>query len=160
MTVFSLRTLEACLQKVVSVTTEEIETGNDNPSLNGLYVFRDGDGEKIMWGPEPVRYEFHDVSTVADADQIQFLCPLCYAKNGGSVGTHSVFVTFAGRNVPDEAGSRDSDGKPSRWSASGSAIDDLVLTPSILLGAKQKPEHGCHWHGFVGSNGIPPGHAG
>jgi hypothetical protein len=153
-----LRTLEARLQKVVAVSTSEVE--RDDPKLRGLYVFRDEGGEKFMWGPNPVRYEFHDVASVAEADQVMFLCPACFAKNGGPVGTHSVMVTFEGRDVPGVAGSRDAEGKPSRWRASGSTVDDLVLTPSILLDAKRKPDEGCHWHGFVGSSGIPPGHAG
>lgn len=155
---FSLRQLEARLQKVVAVTTSEIE--QDDPDLRGKYVFRDEDGEKFMWGPHTHRYEFHDVQTLSEADHITFLCPKCFAENSGAGGTHSIMVTFTGRNVPDEAGTRDSDGKPSRWSASGTSIDDLVLTPSILLDAKRKPEVGCHWHGFVGSSGILPGHAG
>lgn len=155
---FPLRLLEAELNKTVAVTTDEIEQEDGN--CKGQYVFRDGDGEKFMWGPTPVRYEFHTVQTVAEADNIFFLCPLCFARNGGATGTHSVHVSFAGRAVPDEASTRDSTGKPSRWSASGSTIDDLVLSPSILLDASRKPEEGCHWHGFVGSSGIPPGHAG
>src|ERR1700674_5100465 len=144
---FPLRQLEGQLQMVVTVTTAEIE--QEDPSLKGQYVFRDDDGHKFMWGPTPQRYEFCPVQTVAEADHVVFLCPACFAKNGGAVGTHSVMVTFAGRNVPDEAGCRDADGKPSRWNASGTSIDDLVLTPSILLDAKRKPTEGCHWHGFV-----------
>lgn len=155
---FSLRQLEAQLEKVVTVTTSEIE--QDDAGLRGQYVFRDSDGEKFMWGPKPERYEFHNVNSLAEADHIMFLCPLCFAKNGGAKGTHSVMVTFAGRNVPAEAGTRDADGKPSRWTARGSSLDDLVLTPSILLDAKRKAADGCHWHGFIGSSGIPPGHAG
>ncbi len=156
---YPLRELNARLQKVVTVTTEEVE--QEVPPCIGLFVFRDEDGQKLMWGPRPLRYQFHNVDTVAEADQLTFLCPECFAKNGGSKGTHSVMVTLAGRSVPDEAGSRDNTGKPSRWTVqSGTTIDDLVLTPSILLGAGQPAEQGCHWHGFVGSSGIPAGHAG
>lgn len=153
MTSISLRMLKAKLQKVVAVTTTEI--GPD-----GKYIFRDETGEAFMWGPNPTRYEYHNVETVAEADHIMFLCPLCFTKNGGPQGTHSVMVTFAGRTVPDEAGTRSHDGKASRWNVSGTSLDDLVLTPSILLDAGHKVEGGCHWHGFVGSSGIPPGHAG
>lgn len=149
---YPLSQLDGRLQKVVAVTTQEIE--KENPRLLGQYVFRDDDGNKFMWGPTPVRYQFENVNTVAEADQIMFLCPACFAKNHGDVGTHSVLVSFAGRNIPDEAGSRNSQGKPSRWTATGNNLDDLVLTPSILIGLP------CQWHGFVGSSGIPPGHAG
>lgn len=157
MTHFPLSQLEAKLYKVVTVTTTEIEQDDES---KGMYVFRDKDGAKFLWSPRPYSYEDHRVQTVAEADEIMFLCPLCFARNGGAVDTHQVLVTFAGRNIPEEAGSRDADGKPSRWTASGTSLDDLVLTPSILLDAKRKAEDGCHWHGFVGSSGIPPGHAG
>lgn len=154
---FPLRQLEAQFEKVVPNTTTEVETDGD---LKGQYVWRDEKGEGFFWSPTPTRYEFHDVASLAEADMITFLCPLCFAKNGGAEGTHSVMVSFSGRNIPDEAGTRDASGKPSRWAASGTGLDDLVLTPSILLDASRKPEDGCHWHGFVGSSGIPPGHAG
>lgn len=156
--IYPLRQLKAQLSKCVAVTTTEIET--DDGDCKGQFVFRDEDGHKFMWGPNNVRYEFHDVETVAEADEVTFLCPLCFERNAGSGGTHYVMVTFEGRNVPDVAGTRNSTGKPSRWSASGNTIDDLVLAPSILLDAGRASDKGCHWHGFVGSSGIPPGHAG
>jgi len=152
---YSLRQLNGHLLKTVTVTTTEIE--RDGPSW--LYAFRQPDGHKFMWGPRNYRYEFHPVETVVEADTVSFKCPLCFAKNNGKYA-HGVMVTFAGRDVPEDAGSRDSSGQPSRWNASGTTVDDLVLTPSILLDASQPPDRGCHWHGFVGSNGIPPGHAG
>lgn len=153
MTPIPLRTLEAELSKLVIVVSTERDE-------KGLYVWRGSDGQAYKWGPSDKSYEFHPVATVAEADELTFLCPLCFEKNGGAAGTHSVFVTFAGRNVPDEAGSRDHTGKPSRWNASGRTVDDLVLTPSIALDASRPADKGCHWHGFVGSSGVPPGHAG
>lgn len=135
------------MKTVIIVSTEK--------DAEGKYVFHGDDGKPFMWGPQPERYEYHRVQIVAEADQVSFLCPLCFAKNGGAVGTHRVMVSLAGRNIPDAAGSRDHTGKLSRWNVSGTTIDDLVLTPSILLHGP-----GCGWHGFVGSNGIPPGHAG
>ena len=162
MTHYPLRTLKAEIYKVVTVYTTEIEDGSDgDEDCKGKYVFRDETGDKFLWSPNNYRYEHHPVKTLAEADHIGFLCPKCYEKNGGPKGTHMVMVTFADRNVPDDAGSRDSDGKPSRWKiVAGTGLDDLSLTPSILLDAKQKPEFGCHWHGYVGSNGIPAGSAG
>lgn len=157
---YTLRQLEAEISKCVTVTTTEIENDRTDDCF-GKFVHRDANGEKFMWGPTPIRYEFHRVETIAEADEIMFLCPKCFEKNGGSVGTHSVMVTFAGRNVPDEAGSRDSSGKPSRWTiVGGTTLDDLCLTPSILLDNGRPADQGCHWHGFVGSSGISPGFAG
>lgn len=155
---YPLRQLDAEFYKTVKVTTDEKETEGEHKDM---FVFRDQEGCKWMWSPRPYRYEHHAVQTAATADQIQFLCPACFARNRGAVGTHRVFVSFAGRDLPEDAGSRDSNGQPSRWQVvNGDTLDDLVLTPSILLGADEPVDHGCHWHGFVGSSGIPPGHAG
>lgn len=76
--------------------------------------------------------------SVADAVAIDFLCPGCFAKNGGPVGTHHLRVHFAGR-----------DGVPAgrnTWQVSGSTVHDITLQPSIVSEAGQ----GCvGWHGFV-----------
>lgn len=152
---FTLIQLKARLQKVIIITTDEID--QDDGACKGMYVWRDNIGEKYFWSPRPVRYCYENVETLTEADHIIFLCPKCFAKNGGSVGTHMVMVTFTGRNVPDDAGSRGKSG-PTRWSASGTGLEDLVLRPSILLDESLPAEQGCHWHGFVGSNGVMPGH--
>lgn len=105
----------------------------------------------IQWGGFPTE-EVHNVDTLAEAQGIWFLCPVCFTKNGGAIGTHSVDVTFEGRGATEKQGSHDHTGKPSRWNVSGTGYDDLVLTPSILL-----TPPGCGWHGFIGSSGVPPG---
>ncbi|MBI1214153.1 MAG: hypothetical protein GC190_22040 [Alphaproteobacteria bacterium] len=110
---YPLRQLEARLQKVVTVISTEIE--QDDPKLKGQYVHRDSSGDKFLWGPTPEMHKFHNVESVAEADHIMFLCPACFAKNGGAKGTHQVMVTFAGRNVPEPAGTHDANGQPSRW---------------------------------------------
>lgn len=75
----------------------------------------------------------HRVETVAEADGVMFLCPACYARNGGEVGTHSILVWIAGRAVPAEE-------RPlPRWDASGTKIDDLTLSPSINLHPGREP---------------------
>lgn len=93
------------------------------------------------------------VDTLAEADGLIFLCPLCFAKNGGAVGTHGVAIPFP--NAPDGQYIRGRDGSTPKWRVvGGSTLDDLQLAPSIqLLG------DGCNWHGFVGSSGVPPGEA-
>jgi uncharacterized protein DUF6527 len=78
------------------------------------------------------------------AQGIWFLCPVCFAKNGGPVGTHMVEVSFSGRGVPDDRGSHGENGEPTRWNLSGSGYNDLTLTPSIWLKGG-----GCGWHGFI-----------
>lgn len=90
-----------------------------------------------------------------NAQGILFLCPLCFVKNNGSVGTHSVVISFADRNVRENEGSMNDEGKPSRWNIiGGSGLDDLQLSPSIHLKGSD-----CGWHGFIGNSGVPPGHA-
>lgn len=82
-------------------------------------------------GPSP--------DSMADAQGVLFLCPVCYQANGGAVGTHSVLCWFRGRDVPDS----ETPG-PGRWNASGATFDDLSLSPSVHLSGA-----GCGWHGFV-----------
>jgi len=85
----------------------------------------------------------HTVDQIADADGVWFLCPKCYAANGGPMGTHAVLCWFVGR-VPDDA-----EPKPGRWTPSGTGLGDLTFvpsegrTPSVALLA------GCSWHGHV-----------
>lgn len=105
----------------------------------------------IQWGGFPCE-EIHTVDSIAEAQGIWFLCPKCFEANAGRVGTHSVEVTFSGKGATDVQGSHNLAGQPSRWGMSGTCFDDLVLTPSILLAGSR-----CGWHGFVGSNGAPPG---
>jgi hypothetical protein len=87
------------------------------------------------------------VPDLGQAEGIVFLCPACFVRNNGAVGTHALEVTFAGRGVPDEKGSRNSTGGPSRWAAAGSSYDDLTLDPSILINPAEPACSG--WHGWI-----------
>ena len=105
--------------------------------------------------PRFIRHETRDggefsvpVDTLADAQSVEFLCPVCFAKNGGAVGTHLVIVTFAGRGSADHQGSQSRNGGPSRWTVSGTGFDDLTTTPSV------DTTPGCTWHGFITSGQI------
>jgi hypothetical protein len=105
--------------------------------------------------PEWVRYETKadgynsvrewtiPVNSLSEAQGMWFLCPACFKANNGSVGTHSIDVTFSGRGALDSQGSHGKTDKPTRWNVSGSGFDDLTLAPSILI------EGGCKWHGFI-----------
>lgn len=80
-------------------------------------------------------------ATLAEADGVLFLCPLCFVRNNGPVGTHAVLCWFQGRPaVPPDATPG-----PGRWQVAGSGIDDLTLSPSVHLSG----EGGCQWHGYV-----------
>lgn len=84
---------------------------------------------------------WRQVDTLAEADGIMFLCPKCFAANGGPIGTHSVICWFLNR-VPD-----DLPPMPGRWIPGGTGLHDLTFTgpsaASILLTG------GCNWHGFI-----------
>jgi hypothetical protein len=83
------------------------------------------------------------VEALEQAQCVWLLCPKCFLKNGGEVGTHGCEVTFEGRGVLDSQGSHNNQGKPTRWTVSGTGFDDLTTTPSVLL------QGGCNWHGFI-----------
>ncbi len=84
------------------------------------------------------------------AQGIWFLCPACFLKNNGPIGTHAVLIWFANRGVPEEA-------EPApRWSfVSGTGFHDLTLSPSIDLTKDRqgKITHPDEWHGHV-QNGM------
>jgi hypothetical protein len=78
----------------------------------------------------------------AEAQGIRFLCPKCFEANGGAAGTHSVLCWFADKGVP-----ADKSPGPARWPATGTGVEDITLTPSVLLLG------GCGWHGWI-KNGV------
>ena len=82
------------------------------------------------------------VSTLAEAQGIEFLCPKCFREHDGPAGTHIVVVWFRDRGVPS-----DELPLPGRWGVSGSGFEDLSITPSISL--ENSTKVGCQWHGFV-----------
>lgn len=82
---------------------------------------------------------FQQVSSIGEADGIEFLCPVCFVKNGGSVGTHSIICWNP--SVPQTTTPI-----PGRWNLVGTGFSDLTLTAgssSVLL--KDAP-CGAHFH--------------
>jgi hypothetical protein len=96
---------------------------------------------------------FVRVDSMSQAHGLRFLCPKSFAAHGGRIGTHSVQVYFTGSPVPSHIGIN-KNGQTVRWSVSGTSLEDLSLSPSI-----QEEDVACGWHGFVGSGGVPRGHA-
>ena len=83
------------------------------------------------------------VEKLAEAQGVQVLCPLCFAKNNGKVGTHAVICWFNNRGVTEDIAPG-----PGRWNPKGNGLDYLTFIPPgavsvLLLG------EGCKWHGFV-----------
>lgn len=90
------------------------------------------------------------VATLAEAQGIWFLCPKCFAKNGGRRGTHAVLCWSKSRGTPVDATPG-----PGRWVLNGTGYHDLTLdaepgkTRSALLTGD-----GCHAHFFVTNGEI------
>lgn len=83
---------------------------------------------------------FKHVATIEEADGIMFLCPKCFEKNGGAIGTHSVICWRP--HVPQTIHPT-----PGRWNFLGQGYDDLTLqagSSSILLSGP-----GCGAHFFI-----------
>ena len=78
------------------------------------------------------------------AQGVMFLCPTCFKKNAGPIGTEHIICWFKDRSVPAEAFPG-----PGRWVASGSGFEDLTLTPSVNVAHE-------HWHGFVKLGEVTP----
>jgi hypothetical protein len=79
------------------------------------------------------------VDTLAEAEGIMFLCPVCFAKNAGRVGTHAVICWRP--SVPQYVLPG-----PGRWEFEGTGYEDLTLragSSSVLLNG------GCKAHFFV-----------
>jgi hypothetical protein len=79
----------------------------------------------------------HGSTDLQHAQGVMFLCPVCFVKNGGAVGTESVLCWFKDRGVPADALPG-----PGRWTCTGTSFADLTLSPSVNV------DDG-HWHGWV-----------
>ena len=97
--------------------------------------------------PQFVRHLMRDgqrlmgyVESIDEADGVRFLCPACFATNGGPVGTHSVVCWRRGR-VPEELAPG-----PGRWEITGTGLENLTLSPSVDISAGGR---GCGWHGWI-----------
>lgn len=118
----------------------EVRTETWTRVLGDPSTWKPGDPTEEVTGPQEYVY----VDDLAQAQGIMFLCPKCFAANGGKVSTHSVLCWFRDRGVPDEAKPN-----PGRWQVGGTGYNDLTLMPSIKITV------GCLWHGnIVGGNVI------
>jgi len=94
------------------------------------------------------------VESLQGAQGVLFQCPKCAeGRERGAdeetgrryaIGAHYVICWFRNPQdappVPDDVFPG-----PGRWTASGTSLEDLTLSPSVLLTG----EGGCGWHGFV-----------
>jgi hypothetical protein len=90
----------------------------------------------------PTRFTI--VDSIEKADGIYFLCPKCWAANGGPVGVHGVICWRPHVPNPPTPG-------PGRWEFQGTGFTDLTLvagSSSVLLVG------GCAAHFFIRSGEI------
>lgn len=88
-------------------------------------------------------------TSMEEAQGVMFLCPACFLKNNGPIGTHRVICWSRSRGVPDSVIPG-----PGRWKLVGTSIDDLTLEadyPSTQRSVDLSKS--CGWHGFV-TNGL------
>ena len=79
-----------------------------------------------------------------EAHGIRYLCPQCYAQNGGPVGTHGII------NMTPDIG-QEFRPTPGRWNFVGTSLDDLSLvagSSSILITSE------CNAHYFITNGRI------
>jgi hypothetical protein len=83
---------------------------------------------------------FVEQDSIDGAQGVIFNCPLCQK--------HSVLCWFNNPRGASVVSDTAAPG-PGRWSAAGSGIDDLTLTPSVNLDIHGEKQTSCRWHGFV-----------
>ena len=86
---------------------------------------------------------------IAGAQGVKFLCPKCFATNGGPLGTHSIICWSRSAGTPEEMQPR-----PGRWKMDGSGIADLTLNGDAVGGGGARSvllTAGSGWHGFINS---------
>lgn len=80
---------------------------------------------------------FETVQTLAGAHGVKHLCPVCFLKNDGPQGTHSIITP--NRNAPPAWATAGG------WDMGGTGLEDLTVDPSIqVLG-----EGSCKAHFFI-----------
>ena len=92
-----------------------------------------------------IRTYLPSVPTLAEAQGILINCPKCQNSQA-----HRISIAFAGRGVLDHQATVSSDGRPTRWTVTGTGMDDLTLTPSIDCTSRNP---NC-WHGFITAGDI------
>lgn len=91
------------------------------------------------------RIYFVKVDTIGEAHGVEFLCPKCFRKNVGPVGTHLVVCWSRAAGTPEEATPG-----PGRWRLEGTSLEDLTLgTDEGCKSNSVKLTGGCEWHGHV-----------
>ena len=94
----------------------------------------------------PIENRLPHVESIEEARGVMFLCPVCFVKNLGPRGTHSVICWAP--DVPQNF-----EPKPGRWSLHGIGLENLTLkgstSDSVHLKKGDWVVQGCNAHFFV-----------
>jgi hypothetical protein len=94
--------------------------------------------------PHPMEHEYYCPSDLPSADGISFICPKCFAVNGGPIGVHSVLCWRPRVAAGISPG-------PGRWEFLGTGYEDLTL---VAGSSSVKLTGGCGAHFHVTSGAI------
>src|ERR1700674_2991646 len=99
----------------------------------------------LRYEPEGDQIIMRRVDVIAEAQGVSFLCPKCFAANGGPRGAHAVICWSRSRGTPEDARPG-----PGRWALDGTGFPDLTLgaDPPNSSSSVQLTG-GCNWHGHV-----------
>lgn len=109
----------------------------------------------IELGPQFLKWvddhHWSHVDSIEEADGLLFLCPECFNRNGGPVGTHS-FICWRPR-VPQTTSPN-----PGRWELTGSGYADLSLRGGPWSEGKRSVllQGGCNAHFNITSGEVHP----
>lgn len=100
-------------------------------------------GAEFLRIEQPGR-QYQRVDSLEEAQGLRFLCPKCFAINGGRKGTHSIICWSSSRGTPDTEHPG-----PGRWRMDGTGLRDLTLNGEAGKSRSVLLTGGCGWHGFI-----------
>jgi len=104
---------------------------------------------KPQWLAAPRRNEqgqtiWPVLQSMSGAHGIEFLCPICFRKNGGPVGTHAIICW-------DPSIPQTQQPTPGRWNLVGTSFEDLTL---VAGSSSVRLIGGCDAHFFIRDGAI------
>lgn len=108
-------------------------------------LLTDLEPEWLLYEPRPDGHTYFVPTTIDKGHGIKFLCPKCFAENGGARGTHSVICWSRTRGTPEDARPG-----PGRWTFEGTGFHDLTMNGDPPGNARSIAlTGGCAWHGYM-----------
>jgi hypothetical protein len=110
-------------------------------TLPPVYTLRELQGHFVRMLPGK-RQTWRETKSIKNADGLSYLCPVCFHRNKGSVGTEHILNWFLERGVPASFTPG-----PGRWAFKGTSLDDITF-----IGTENHSYSVAiieHWHGYV-----------